>query len=107
MVRKSDAEIRGCANCGWDSTAKDVSDKRILTFVYVCLHKDFSVKYGLYSFRDVYVPMLFRFFDKEGYRYSEAVEDRVKQKIASMVKNGEVSQEQIPREKGGRTDYVV
>ena len=89
-----------CANRGWDATEKDVSDERILTFVYVCLHKDFSVKYGLYSFRDVYVPMLFRFFDKEGYRYSEAVKDRVKQKIASMVKNGEVSQEQIPREKG-------
>lgn len=44
--------------------------------------------------------MLFRYFDKEGYEYSEGIRDRLKQKIRAMVKNDELAPEQLPKERG-------
>jgi hypothetical protein len=89
-----------CAARKWDPLDKALSDERLLQFVYLCLHKDYGIKYGLESFRDVYVPALFRYFDREGYKYSEGIRERIKQKIHSMVKNTDLLPEQIPKERG-------
>lgn len=97
----------------WDVSSKHVSDDLILQFVHICLHKDYNVCYSLYSFRDSYIPSLFRHFDREGLSYSEAVRDRVKHKIAAMVKNGDISADQIPKERGAEPicswdlDYIA
>lgn len=89
-----------CAARNWNALDKAPSDERLLQFIYLCLHKDFGIQYGLESFRDVYVPALFRYFDREGFVYSEAIRDRIKHKIHAMVKNGELAPEQIPKERG-------
>jgi hypothetical protein len=57
----------------WDVSSKHVSDDLILQFVHICLHKDYGVCYSLYSFRDSYIPALFRHFDREGLAYSDTI----------------------------------
>ena len=68
--------------------------------MHICLNHRYGVSYGLNSFRDSYIAALFRHFDNEGVTYSGGIRDRVRTKIASMVKNGDIASEQIPREKG-------
>lgn len=104
-LRKMDLAARAwtaiAAQQGWDIAGKvAISDEHILQFVHICLHREYGVGYGLHSFRDSYVPALFRHFDSEGVSYSDGIRDRVRTKIASMVKNGDIASEQIPREKG-------
>ena len=41
-----------CRARGWNMEDKEVSDERLLQFVYLSLHKDCGVCYSLYSFRD-------------------------------------------------------
>ena len=89
-----------CALRKWDPLEKTLPDERLLQFVYLCLHKDYKIQYGLESFRDVYVPALFRHFDREGYTYSDGIRARIKNKIHSMVTREELAPEQIPKERG-------
>jgi hypothetical protein len=102
-----------CSACKWDPFDKAPSDERLLQFVYLCLHKDFGIQYGLESFRDVDVPALFRYFDREGFVYSDGIRDRIKHKIHAMVKNNELTPEQIPKERGAEPictwdlDYIA
>ena len=89
-----------CGAREWNPEDKEVSDERLLQFIVLCLHRDCGVCYSLYSFRDVYVPMLFRYFDANGYTYSGGIRERIKHKIQAMVKNGDLSADQIPKEQG-------
>jgi hypothetical protein len=102
--RKMDLSFRVwthvCNDRGWDPGDTAVSDEHLLQFVYLCLHKDCGIRYSLYSFRDVYIPMLFRYFDDNGYAYSAGARDRMKRKVQAMVRNGELTLAQIPKEQG-------
>jgi hypothetical protein len=89
-----------CAARGWDANQRNVSDETLLEFTWLCLHKDYGIQYSLYTWRDTYLPTLFRYFDKEGITYSDCIRDRLKQKIKAMVRNGSISPEQIPKERG-------
>lgn len=89
-----------CAARGWDAKQRNVSDETLLEFTWLCLHKDYGIQYSLYTWRDTYLPTLFRYFDKEGITYSDDIRDRLKQKIKAMVRNGDLSPEQIPKERG-------
>ena len=84
----------------WDLTVRIIPDDWLLEFVYLCLHRDYGICYGLFSFRDNYLPMLFRWFDRERILYSEEIQERLKHKIRSMVKAKELSHEQIPKQRG-------
>jgi hypothetical protein len=89
-----------CKVCGWNPEDTVVPDERLIQFVYVCLHKDYGIRYGLYSFRDVYVPMLLRYFESRGFQVGEGVHDRIKNRIKSMVRGDELDPSQMPQERG-------
>ena len=93
-------------NLGYDYHCKELSSTQVLTLIEVCIsakpeYGKFNLPtYKYISFRDTYIPNLFRYWDAKGYTYEDDLRARCKNKMRLMLNNKEIDASQVPTDTG-------